>query len=214
MPFIGDGDIAVELYTDRVIYGADLDPARIATCTRRLRDLNCSGFLATADCDSWPFSRPETLEPIQPQPEASKRPYGPKKGLPDGLSTPLPSPKSGSQTAPHVPTIQPFAVADFDAYSNPYRSLAAFWTHAPKARRVVLFGTDGLRQAIVRKKQVKELPSGQGKDDPGWRKQYNSWWIGHVLPYLTGLLRPYKIVKKLAYLRGGGMLYWGLVVEK
>jgi hypothetical protein len=37
VPFIGDGDIAAELYADRMVYGADLDPNRSATARARLR---------------------------------------------------------------------------------------------------------------------------------------------------------------------------------
>ncbi len=51
VPFIGDGDIAVELYTGMRIYGADLDPARVETARGRLP----GAVLRVADCDAWPF---------------------------------------------------------------------------------------------------------------------------------------------------------------
>ena len=58
VPFIGDGDLAVELYADRAIYGADLDAARVATARSRLP----SATIEVADCDGWPFDGLE--EPI------------------------------------------------------------------------------------------------------------------------------------------------------
>ena len=51
VPFIGDGDIAAELYTDRQVYGADLDPARCETAQERMP----SACIKVADCDHWPF---------------------------------------------------------------------------------------------------------------------------------------------------------------
>ena len=51
VPFIGDGDLAVELYTNRKIYGADIEPARTATAAGRLPD----AVIKTADCDDYPF---------------------------------------------------------------------------------------------------------------------------------------------------------------
>lgn len=47
-----NGDIAAELYADRMVYGADLDPARVAVCASRLDRAK----IVVADCDSWPFS--------------------------------------------------------------------------------------------------------------------------------------------------------------
>ena len=51
VPFIGDGDIAVELYGDMLVYGADLDPERVATANSRLQ-----GEVRVYDCDAWPFA--------------------------------------------------------------------------------------------------------------------------------------------------------------
>ena len=51
VPFCGDGDVAVELYADRRVLAADLDPARVATCSARLDDAD----VRVADCDGWPF---------------------------------------------------------------------------------------------------------------------------------------------------------------
>lgn len=54
VPFIGDGDIAVELYSDRIVYGADLDPARVATARGRLGP---GAVIEVFDCNRWPFPR-------------------------------------------------------------------------------------------------------------------------------------------------------------
>jgi len=59
VPFIGDGDIAVELYANRKIYGADLSPTRIEIAKTRLPAAN----LRVADCDKWPFDD-ITVEPL------------------------------------------------------------------------------------------------------------------------------------------------------
>jgi len=51
VPFIGDGDIAAELYDGREVYGADLDPKRVEVAASRVR-----GRVVVADCDRWPFA--------------------------------------------------------------------------------------------------------------------------------------------------------------
>jgi hypothetical protein len=52
VPFIGDGDIAFDLYKYRKIYGADLDPERVKMASGRLLDAT----IKAADCDKFPFS--------------------------------------------------------------------------------------------------------------------------------------------------------------
>ena len=51
MPFIGDGDLALEHYSHARIFGADLDQNRVATANKRLPGQS----IIQADCDSWPF---------------------------------------------------------------------------------------------------------------------------------------------------------------
>jgi len=51
IPFIGEGDIAVALYSNNSIYGADIDPAMVETARSRLPNAN----IITADCDQFPF---------------------------------------------------------------------------------------------------------------------------------------------------------------
>lgn len=57
VPFIGDGDLAAYLYGDLHVYGADLDPDRIAAAGLALPNIAAAGAgsLRVADCDSWPF---------------------------------------------------------------------------------------------------------------------------------------------------------------
>jgi hypothetical protein len=50
VPFIGDGDLAAQLYADRVVYGADIDAARVEVAAARV-----AGRIIVADCDQWPF---------------------------------------------------------------------------------------------------------------------------------------------------------------
>ncbi len=51
VPFIGDGDIACELYQGNKIYGADIDPERVEVAKSRLKDAE----IIAADCDKFPF---------------------------------------------------------------------------------------------------------------------------------------------------------------
>jgi hypothetical protein len=51
VPFIGDGDIAVELYADRHVLGGDIDGERVAVASSRLPTAD----IRTADCDPFVF---------------------------------------------------------------------------------------------------------------------------------------------------------------
>ncbi len=53
VPFIGDGDIAFELYQGNKIHGADIDPAMVETAKSRLPDAE----IIAADCDKYPFKK-------------------------------------------------------------------------------------------------------------------------------------------------------------
>lgn len=57
VPFIGDGDIACELYQGNKIYGADIDPERVEVAKSRLKDAE----IITADCDKFPFKGQEAV---------------------------------------------------------------------------------------------------------------------------------------------------------
>lgn len=160
VPFIGDGDLSAILYADRFVYGADLDPARVATAQARLKTADIRVF----DCNGWPFAGVEAT----------------------------------------------FAVADLDAYANPYPALLSFWSNANKAERVIVFGTDGRRQRCKRSKVVPTFPDGETQGE--WRRTYNSWWRRHVLPFVASTIAPYRIVAQSCYLRKD-MLYWGMVCD-
>ena len=163
VPFIGDGDLAVALYQDRRIYGADIDEDRCNVAWERLRGAN----IRVADCDHWPFS------------DVSDR----------------------------------FAVADFDAYSDPYRAFEAFWGEAEKASTLVLFFTDGHRLEMIRRGSYFR-PDGthmQGLSLAESRKVFNSYFVREALPWVQDHISPWKVVTKAHYLRGQ-MLYWGVVV--
>lgn len=51
VPFIGDGDIAHDLYQHMSVYGADIDQARVETACKRLPNAT----VIRADCNSFPF---------------------------------------------------------------------------------------------------------------------------------------------------------------
>ena len=163
VPFIGDGDLAVELYQDRRIYGADIDEDRCNVAWERLPGAD----IRVADCDHWPFS------------DVSDR----------------------------------FAVADFDAYSDPYRAFEAFWGEAEKASLLVLFFTDGHRLEMTRRGSYIR-PDGthvQGMSLAESRKVFNSYFVQEALPWVQGHISPWRVVSKAHYLLGQ-MLYWGVVV--
>lgn len=167
VPFIGDGDLAVELYQGRDIFGADRDPARVDTAKSRLP----TAMVIKADCDRWPF---------------------PGRDLP------------------------PIALADFDAYAYPYDSFRAFWQHAPKASRLVLFFTDAQHFAFKRSPSFR-LPDGtkrRRKDLPlsEQRALDNFYWTKVLKPWLAGAVAPYRVVETAHYLRKD-MLYWGCVID-
>jgi hypothetical protein len=57
VPFIGDGDLALELYPSLLVYGADLSDDRVATARERMP----AAKLVTADCNVFPFAHWHTL---------------------------------------------------------------------------------------------------------------------------------------------------------
>jgi len=165
VPFIGDGDIASELYGTLKAYGADIDPARVSTAAKRLP----GAVVRIADCNTWPF------------------------------------PDAGCE----------FVLADFDAYSYPYDSFRAFWSEADKAKRLVLFFTDGQRQAVIRVGSW-QAPAGHRvveKDLSRRRQAHNMWWTRHVRPWFVETVRPYRVIREIHYQRRM-MLYWGAVIER
>ena len=164
VPFIGDGDLAVALYQDRPIYGADIDEDRCNVAWERLPGAD----IRVADRNHWPF--PDVRDP--------------------------------------------FAVADFDPYSDPYRSFEAFWGQAEKVSPLVLFFTDGHRLEMTRRGSYIR-PDGthvQGLSLAESRRVFNSYFVREALPWVQDHISPWKVVSKAHYLRGQ-MLYWGVVAS-
>jgi hypothetical protein len=115
----------------------------------------------------------------------------------------------------------PFAVADLDAYNNPYRALAAFWANARTTTRVVIFGTDGMRMPIhgftgkdhlLDVSAFPEVELGRGAQNER-RAQYSGWWARTVHPWIEALIAPAVIVDEAFYQRVS-MIYWGIVVDR
>ena len=53
IPFIGEGDIAAELYTGHRIFGADIKAEYVESTSKRLKDAT----IKIADCDKFPFNK-------------------------------------------------------------------------------------------------------------------------------------------------------------
>jgi len=164
VPFIGDGDIASELYSKYKIYGGDIDPARAEYARKRL-----NANIKTADCDKWIFSEIKDK----------------------------------------------FQAADFDSYCQPYLSFTSFWENAIKDDVMVLFFTDGHRQGIIRTGVHITVEDKHIKlnDINEQRKLFNMYYSNYILPWFSGYIKPYKIIKKQFYIRQH-MLYWGVVIKK
>lgn len=189
VPFCGEGDLAVELYADRTVYGADLDAGRVATAQSRLPD----SFFKVGDCDVWPFA-----EPVDP-------PLVPGR---------LPRPRTQPRQA--VP-LQPFAVGDFDAYSYPYDSFRAWWENAPRLPRLVVFFTDGQLQSVKRN-YLYRAPTGERvklEDKPSMRKVFNGYWSRIMKPWFTSFCADegFRVLRTSFYTRSGHMLYWAAAIE-
>ena len=106
------------------------------------------------------------------------------------------------------------AVADFDAYVDPYISFRAFWREGHRQDRLVLFFTDGRRQGLLR--------SGSWTRPDGIKVHLNSrveksvvannYLNGHVWPWFEDFIRPYRILDRWRYQRSL-MIYWGAAIE-
>ena len=74
-----------------------------------------------------------------------------------------------------------YSLADFDPYSYPYKSFREFWSHAKKTSPLILFFTDGEKQAIVRSGHWTN-PEGKkirAKDLRERRATFNKYWTEH-----------------------------------
>lgn len=114
----------------------------------------------------------------------------------------------------------PFAIGDFDAYSEPYAAFRGFWGYANKADRLMLFFTDGQRQTMMRGKFGTAgywiEPSGAVREEEDHELRsaiFNSYFSRHIFPWFEEYVAPWRVVDRFRYLRGW-MLYWGAVIER
>jgi hypothetical protein len=165
IPFIGNGDIAIELYKNHKIYGADLDGDRVKTAQTRLPDAE----ILQCDCDAFPL-RDKDIE---------------------------------------------YSLADFDAYTYPYKAFREFWQQAKITSPCVLFFTDGEKQAIMISGHW-IMPDGKKnflKGTDARRVVFNKYWAGTILPWFTEYIKPWKVVETFQYSRKM-QLYWGAIISK
>jgi hypothetical protein len=166
VPFIGDGDLAVDLYSDRKVFGADIDPSRVMTARKRLVGADIELF----DCDLWPFP---------------------------GLETPI-------------------AVADFDAYVEPYRSFRSFWKGPNvKADRLVMFFTDGWKESFTRNGHWTKPDGTKVTLAVGHEKHrvFNSYLTKQIWPWFEDFIEGWRVLDRWRYQRSR-MTYWGAAIER
>jgi hypothetical protein len=168
VPFCGDGDIAVELYADREVFGADLDGERVENAQSRLH-----GDFRVQDVAIWPF--PDVDEA--------------------------------------------FAVADFDAYGDPYPAFRAFWQNAEKEDTLVCFFTDGRRLELQRsgKRHIDwKKPDGSSQlltDWPSKAPIANAYLERHVWPWFYEYVKPFRVLERWRYQRSA-IIYWGAALQR
>lgn len=110
---------------------------------------------------------------------------------------------------------EPFAVADFDAWADPYPSFRSFWRAAPKADRVVMFFTDARRISIMGDGLFIH-PDGSRETLETLterRDAFNKYLAKHVWPWFEAYVLPYRVTSRMRYSRGL-MVYWGAVVQR
>ncbi len=108
-----------------------------------------------------------------------------------------------------------FALADFDAYVNPYPAFISFWMFAKKADTMVLYFTDGMRQGAKRT-GVWTPPGGRKtkvEDLAEKRKLFNFYLPRYIMPWFREYIKPYRLLYPVKYLRRD-MVYWGAVIER
>ena len=165
VPFIGDGDLAADLYDQRLILGVDEDPERVDVAQQRL-----TGDIRVGDADGWLFT--EHRKP-------------------------------------------PVAIADFDAWANPYRSMIAFWEHAPKADRLLLFFTDGMKIPLMADGLFIHPDGTREKLLTTVERQraFYFYFSRTVWPWFEDTIRPYTVLDRIRYLQGQ-LLYFGAAIER
>lgn len=109
--------------------------------------------------------------------------------------------------------VKKYRLADFDAYSNPYKAFKAFWENAPKAETMALFFTDGHRETISRR-LVYNFETDKYDQVPeinDMRVIYHHWYRRYALKWFREYIKPYRVAHEKKYQRGH-MIYWGAVV--
>lgn len=170
VPFCGEGDIAAEVYTDRMVLGADIDEDFVAEAWNQVAGPMHFVDLRVADCDDYPF-----------------RDYR-----------------------------QRIAVADFDAWADPWPAFRSFWELAPKRKRLVMFFTDGHKINLMgdgRFIPPDGSPSYIIRSMDERKRRFNAYLSECIWPWFDGHIRPYRVVERMRYLRGN-MCYWGVCVER
>ena len=120
----------------------------------------------------------------------------------------------------------PFAIADFDAFTEPYAAFRQFWAHAPKADRLAMFFTDGHRQGLLRtgwfdQPDGTKIKLGTGsrdeydRGDPKIKAPYYWKYLSlHIWPYFDGLVASeWRMLDRWRYQRDM-MIYWGMALER
>lgn len=109
----------------------------------------------------------------------------------------------------------PFAVADFDAYIEPYVSFRSFWASAEKADRLVCFFTDGRKQGMMRSSWW-TTPDGRHVNLGKERKHavYHHYLSEHIWPWFDGHIgNEWRVVHRFRYQRDM-MIYWSAAIER
>lgn len=113
---------------------------------------------------------------------------------------------------------QEFSLADFDAYSFPYRAFHSFWQNANKAPKMVMFFTDGHKQSIIRSHWWHH-PDGVTKEYVeklvDQRRIFHTYWAKNIEPWFKKFMdeNGYKTVFTMQYPERQS-LYWGAYVER
>jgi hypothetical protein len=112
----------------------------------------------------------------------------------------------------------PIAVADFDAWNEPWPCFRSFWAAADKADRLVMFFTDAHRMGIM-VDGTHIRPDGTTTNYPAGleglrdrRSAFHFYLSKHVWPWFEDYVKPYRMIHKGFYLRGM-LTYWGAVVD-
>jgi hypothetical protein len=116
----------------------------------------------------------------------------------------------------------PFAMADFDAFTEPYAAFRAFWAGAVKDDRLVLVFTDGHRQGLVRTgwfdhPSGEKIKLGEGlRGDPVVKAPFYWKYLSeHIWPWFDAeiLGQDWRLLDRWRYQRDM-MIYWGMALER